>query len=420
MTAIPAWQRELFARRTYGVRMGLDVVREAHALLGRPASAIPAVHVVGTNGKGSTAAMVAHGLRGRGRRVGLYTSPHLHRVGERVQIDGEALADEALREEVDAVLAVDRGGALERPLTFFEILTLAALRAFERREVEIAVVECGLGGRLDATRLASAVLTLFTPIAIDHVAFLGPDLAAIAGEKAAVLEGRSLGLSAPQAPEAAAVLRRAAAAAGAELRFVEPAPRAPQGLAGAHQRVNAGLALAALGVLEGAEAAAIERLDGVRWPGRLEAIERGGGRVLLDVAHNLHGIEALAEHLRARPEPAGGRLILFGCMGDKEGPAMAAALASVGAPLLLVPPGEQEGWSAAALAAELPPGVEIEAAPTLADPRVDAAIERRLAAGGEVVICGSCYLVGALRGRLLGAVSDPLALADPLPRRPGR
>jgi len=413
MAAAPAWQRELFERRTIGVHLGLDVIRAAYELLGRPGASLPAVHVVGTNGKGSTSAMVAHGLMGAGRRVGLFTSPHLHRLGERVRIDGEPLDDTTLGRWVDEVVAIEAGGALDGKLSFFEILTLAALLAFVDERVDVAVVECGLGGRLDATRMAASVLTLVTPIALDHQRFLGPDLRTIAGEKAAVLENQAPAISAAQDPIAAAVLREAADRWQTSLRFAEIAPRAPEGLPGAHQRQNAGLALAGLRHL--LDSAEIDDLDGVRWPGRLEAMAYGGGRMLFDVAHNPHGVAALVRYLAETPAPAGGRLLVFGAMLGKEAPAMVGELATLGSPMLLVPPADRDGWSPEELAGHA------EGVVTSTDRAFDGPVARdmiagRLQAGGEVVVCGSCYLVGAVRGRLAGERGDGILLFDPLPR----
>ncbi len=410
----PAWQRELFERRTLGVHLGLDVIRAAYEQLDGPARRIPAVQIVGTNGKGSTAAMVAHGLQGAGQRVGLFTSPHLHRLGERIQIAGEPLDDPTVGRWIDRVIEVERSADLGGTLTFFELLTLAALLAFADAKVDIAVVECGLGGRLDATRVANSKLTLVTPIALDHQRFLGPDLESIAAEKAAVLENRAPAFSAPQEPAAAAVLRAAAERWRTSLHFVDPAARAPLGLPGEHQRQNAGLAQAALQHLLGE--AAIDLFDGVRWPGRLERIELHGGHMLFDVAHNPHGIAALCRHLAATPEPAGGRLIVFGSMLGKEAPTMVRELATLAAPLLLVPPADRQGWAPTQLAALVAAKVPVCTADSFDAPQATAMIRERLAAGGEVVVCGSCYLVGALRGRVLGEQADLLQLSDPLPR----
>jgi len=396
-----AWQEALFQRRYLGVQLGLEAVRAAYVALGSPGAGIPAIHVVGTNGKGSTAAMCAQALR-HGRKVGLYTSPHLHRIGERIRVDGAAIADDVVQGLVDRVLAIDET-RLPRPLTFFEILTLAALLHFEAAGVDVMVLECGLGGRLDATRVANFTVTLFVPIDLDHTAYLGPDVTAIAGEKAAVMEDGAEAISAPQQPEAAAVLQVFALRFGVALRFVEPLAHAPGGLPGDHQRINAALALAGAQALDPEVTAA--DLDGVRWPGRLERVALGGGHLLLDVAHNPHGVAALVRYLWARPTR---RAVLFGCLADKDAPSMLAQLATLGAPLwLTTPPGGGYRLDA-------PPGARSFSDPD--DPELRAAIDDLLAAGGELVICGSHHLVGHLRAALLGAEADARWLGDPLAR----
>jgi dihydrofolate synthase/folylpolyglutamate synthase len=403
MSPTPAWQEALFARRYLGVQLGLEAVCAAFTALGRPGAGLPSVHVLGTNGKGSTAALCAHAL-GRRRRVGLYTSPHLHRVGERIRVGGEAVEDAALQGLVDRVLAVQ---GLPRPLTFFEVLTLAALLHFAASGAEVLVMEAGLGGRLDATRVLRHSVALFTPIDLDHMSYLGADVVAIAGEKGAVLEDGAPAYSAPQRPEVAMVLRELASRWSVPLIFVEALPRPPVGLAGEHQRINAALALAGARHLDPSISA--EDLDGVRWPGRLERRELGEGAVIFDVAHNPHGVAALVAHLRGAPR--GARALLFGCLADKDAPAMLAALASLGAPLWVAPP---PGAAPDLTALAAPHGADVFTG--VDDPRLHGAIERWLAGGGELVICGSHHLVGHLRARLLGEASDERWLGDPLRR----
>lgn len=400
-----AWQDALFARRSLGVQLSLDAVLAGHAALGRPAAAIPCVHVVGTNGKGSTSAMVAHALARRGRRVGLYTSPHLHRVGERIRIEGRAAADDDLAAWVAEVLAAEARG-LPRPLTFFEILTLAALLAFERARVEVMVLEAGLGGRLDATRVVPARVTLITPIDLDHQAYLGDTVEAIAAEKAAVMAAGAPTFAAPQRPGVAAVLRAAAAEHRVPLTFVEPLPRPPEGLPGEHQRVNAALALAGARALDPASAAA--DLDGVAWPARCERRALGAGRAVFDASHNPHGVLALVTWLSSQPVPR--RAIVFGCLGDKDAPAMLAHLRRLGAPCWLVPPGP----GAYPLDTLAGPADHLYAGP--GDPGLRRALAEFLAAGGELVVCGSHALVGQIRGELLQEAADRVLLADPLTR----
>lgn len=415
---VPRWQQALFERRNLGVKLDLEAVRAVHAALGSPGAGIRGLHVLGTNGKGSTAAMAAHALRGRGLRVGLYTSPHLHRVGERVRVDGVAIADDEVQGLCDRVLAAEHAGP--RALTFFEVLTLAGLLHFAERGVDALVIEAGLGGRLDATRVLRFTVSLFTSIALDHMQYLGPTIAAIAGEKAAVMEDGAPAISAPQTEEAAAVLRATARRFGVPLVFVEPLERAPVGLAGEHQRINGALALAgARRLVPELEVAA---LDGVVWPGRLERASAGGGSVVFDVGHNPHGIAALALALGGS---AARRVVLFGCLADKDARGMIARLATLGCPLWLAPlpgvgvggggvgGGGAEGRSLAEAAAGVA-GVRVFASADA--PELLAAEAGWLASGGELVVCGSHHLVGLVRGRLLGAPADVVRLTDPLAR----
>lgn len=398
------WQDALMARGRFGVKLTLDAVMAAHAALGGPGAGMPVVHVVGTNGKGSTSALVAHGLRRRGRRVGLYTSPHLHRVGERIRIDGAALSDAALQPLVDAVLEVE-AHTLPRALTFFEVMTLAALVGFARAGVDVIVLEAGLGGRRDATRVLPATVTLLTPIDLDHQLYLGDTLAAIAEDKAAVMEDRAPAFSAPQAPEAAAVLRRVAAAWAVPLAFVEPLGRAPIGLPGEHQRTNAALALAGARTI--APDVAPEDLDGVVWPARCERVALGRGSVVFDAAHNPHGVRALVTWLGG--QPCARRVVVFGCLADKDAAAMLAELGRLAAPIWLVPPGPGAHACEEARGATRYAGAD--------DPALGRAWADHLEGGGEIVVCGSHLLVGALRGIALGVAADPPGLTDPVERR---
>ena len=374
-------------------------------LLGSPQRAYPSIHLTGTNGKSSTARMVDALLQGFGLRPGRYTSPHLDSVTERITIDGQPLSEERFAEVYDElrpyVEIVD--SRMPVPLTFFEILTLAALLHFEAVGVDVMVLEAGLGGRLDATRAARFAVTLFAPIDLDHTAYLGPDVTAIAGEKAAVMEDGAPAFSAPQQPEAGAVLQVLAMRFGVTLRFVEPLAHPPRGLPGEHQRSNAALALAGARVIDSTVTAA--DLDDVRWPGRLERVPLGAGHLLLDVAHNPHGVAALVEHLGAHPAR---RAVLFGCLADKDAPSMLRELTTLDTPLwLTTPPGGGH-------VLDTPPGAR--SFPDPDDPTLRVAIDELLASGGELVVCGSHHLVGHLRAALLGADTDARWLSDPLTR----
>ena len=411
------WRAELFARRTLGVRPGYAALqrvleRLSPGLTTRPPFRV--AQIVGTNGKGSTAAMLAHGLSHAGLPgpVGLYTSPHLHRVGERVRLfehagQGRALDDDAIQRGSETVARVER--ELGERLSFFEVLTAIALLEFVAARCSVVVLEAGLGGRLDATTAIPAELVAIAHIALDHQAYLGDTIAAIAGEKAAVIRAGRPVFSQQQEPEAAAVIEAVARERGAPLEFVAPLERAPLGLHGEYQRHNAGLALAALRALVGARADA-RWLDGAVWPGRLEPVARGSGCVWLDVAHNLDGVEALIvalAHAGMRP-----RAIVFGTLADKQPAAMAERLRGV-APLWLVPPDHGAPMDVDALAQ-----AEDRRYGGADDPALLAAIDEACASGQTLLACGSHYLVGALRerlGRHRGATDDR-SLSDPLVR----
>jgi dihydrofolate synthase / folylpolyglutamate synthase len=391
------WQA-LFARRTLGVRLGLEIVEGAHAAMGRPGRGIPTIHVVGTNGKGSTAALAEHVLRGRGWRTGLYTSPHLHRVGERVRVGGQPVDDARLRAHVEAVLRVEAGLGLPRPLSFFELLTLAALDLLAAAGVEALVVEAGLGGRLDATRVCEPRVVAVASIDLDHTAILGETIAAITAEKAAVMRPGVPTVSAPQHPAAEAGLRARAAEVGCPLQVVEPLPRAPRGLPGAHQRINGALALAAVRAL--VPDATPAELDGVRWPGRLEPVSAGGGTLVLDVAHNPAGVAVVAAAVAAGEVPRPD-LVVVGCQADKDAAGIVAALAPVPGPRVWVSVGEGSCAPAGGAWAARHAGPD--------DPAFIAALAAALAAGAVVLVLGSHPLVGAVRALALGEGSP----ADP-------
>jgi dihydrofolate synthase/folylpolyglutamate synthase len=382
------WRAALFARRTLGVRLGtasLEAVLDRLAPGLREQPPFSVTQIVGTNGKGSTAAMLDHGLRQSGLGpVGLYTSPHLLRVGERVRIDGVAVDDEAIRAGVEAVAAAEARVGVS--LSFFEVLTAVALERFIAAGCRHVVLEAGLGGRLDATSAVAREQVLIGRIGFDHERFLGDTITAIAGEKAAVIRPGVPVASVAQLDEARVVIEQVARERGAPLCFVDPLERPAIGLLGEHQRHNTALALA--GLQRVIPDAGIERLDGVRWPGRLERRSVGAGELWLDVAHNLDGIEALCAavvHLAIRPA-----VIVFGTMADKPAPAMVAALRKL-APVWLVPPAAEGAHELDGLAE--PGDLRFVAAD---DPRLLQQLRQRLDAGERVLVCGSHYLVGAL------------------------
>ena len=375
----------LHLRVPLGMRLGLGPMEAACAATGHPERAFEVVHVAGTNGKGSTCAMVAAIARAAGLRVGLYTSPHLCRFAERISIDGEPITDG----ELVVVLAQ----ALEHDLSFFEVATLAAFLAFRRAGAELAVVEVGLGGRLDATNVVTPRVTAITNLALDHQAVLGGTLEEIAGEKA--------GIAKPGVPmilgATAEIARAAAIARGARIVAAGELPDVPLALEGPHQRENARVAWAIADVMGWPEDARREGLRTATWPGRIERIELADGTWILDGAHNPDGARALATALAGDEIGA----VVFGALADKSWREMLSEVVKLGGERVYVQPKGRAAVTGAELRA-VAEGVE---AATIGEGLREA---RRRAGARAVVVCGSLYLVGEARAGLLGLGMDPV------------
>lgn len=413
----------------------LDRMRALLARLGSPQSGLAAVHVAGTKGKGSTAAMVHAIARAAGLRAGLYTSPHLVDIRERIRVDDADIAPADLaalvrdvRPHVEALRA-----AGDAP-TFFEIFTALAFLHFARAGVDLAVVEVGLGGRLDATNVLTPHVAVVTAISMDHTAQLGGNLAAIAGEKAGIIKPGVPVVSQPQPPEAMAVIERACSDAGAPLVVVgrdvayewEPdeqdgrrgihlvvrTPHAVYGsifvpLMGGHQAVNAAAAVAAaehVGPLAARLTPVVVRagLRGLRWPGRMEILA-GRPEVVADGAHNRASMERLMEAL-ARHYPGRPAVIVFGSAADKDLGGMLDVLARVRpAGVVFTQSSNPRAADPADLAARY---AACGGARATVAPEVSAALAAARAAagkGGLVVVCGSLYLVGEAKARIEAA-----------------
>ncbi len=411
----------LAALNPSGIKLGLERVHEALEALGRPERRFPVLHVAGTNGKGSTCAFSAAALRAAGHKVGLYTSPHLVRVNERFQVDGQDISDALLGQRILEVLERYPAARAE-PMTYFEFGTVVALWHFAQEAVDVVVLEVGLGGRLDATNAAVPLVTAITPVSFDHMEYLGRTLGAIAGEKAGILKPGVPVVVARQELEALEAIARRAGEVGAPLLLegrdfaLEAGPdgrlayRGPgfsglEGLSlslrGPHQRQNAAVALAALGQLNARGVAvppeaARTGLASARWPGRLEEVG-SQPTVLLDGAHNPAGVEVLLAGLRALYP---GRRVhcVFGVVADKDrGPMMRALfptctsvhLTPLDTPRSLAP--ERYVEEARGLCGDVTPYGSLD----------DALAGARVRAGrDDVVLCtGSLFLVGSVRAR---------------------
>jgi dihydrofolate synthase/folylpolyglutamate synthase len=401
-----------------GMRPGLERIEALLSALGNPERRYALVQVGGTNGKGSVAATLAVILHAAGRRVGLYTSPHLVSFRERIRVDGQAIAEDAVIDGIDAI-----GTQVTRlDASMFEATTALALDHFAREDVDIAVLEVGLGGRLDATTVGVPVATVISRIDLDHEAVLGSTLDAIAREKAAIIRGGP-SFTAAQAPEALAVLEARAAAVGVPLvregrdLFVSVRARSLAGqridclgpgwrledahlaLLGTFQPSNALLAVAAARALEIPEDAIRVGLERVRWPGRLEVIGREP-RLVLDGAHNPAGARALAASLRELL-PGEPITLVVGIARDKDAHAMLAALVPLAARVILTAFDNPRAADPAALRAALPvTSAPVEVARSAAEAL---ALARTPAHTATICVAGSLFLVGdvlaVLRGR---------------------
>ncbi len=401
-------------------------------LLGAPDRGIAVIHVVGTKGKGSTAALLAAVLQAAGCRTGLYTSPHLHSPRERIRIDGEPISRPAfaagLRRLQGLLIGSLRWDDLG-PATLFEALTAMAVAHFARAGTHAAVVEAGMGGQSDATHALAPILTLLTPIALDHQPYLGPTIAAIASEKAAAIPPGALALSAPQPAAAWRAIRAHCRQVGAALRRCSPLASPDLALRGPHQAVNAGLVAAAVTALRQRgwpipEPALAQGLRTAQWPGRLEVVA-GRPLTLVDAAHNPTAAQALAAALPTLalpgvPPPTGPRIFLLGCSSDKDLPAIVAALAPLADAAVTTRARHHRAAPAEQLAA-LWRSHGVPAEPATDTPT--ALVQARARAGpqGLVCACGSFFVVAEVRQALGMAVPEPwpepVPTATPAPSR---
>ena len=395
------------------MKFGLENISRLCAALDHPERAFASIIVAGTNGKGSVTAMVHRGLRAAGHRAARYTSPHLERLEERFVIDDDEVSPGQLRRALgrvrDAVEELQRSGMLDAPPTFFECATAAAFELFREAGTRIAVLEVGLGGRLDATNVVTPLVAAITSIGLDHQAQLGNTLESIAAEKAGVIKP-GIAVVAGDLPAAARrVIEQACEAHGARLsRAAECgeaaalARTAPLALPGIHQRSNAAVAACVLSELDrlgfavGPDAVRSGLRD-VHWPGRLEQLTVGGTHFLLDAAHNPDGAAALADYL-AGSEWRDATLV-FAAMQDKAVEPMLQPLARVCSTVICTAPDLPRALPARSLAdvARSVPGAGWEVK-TAADPA--AAIALAAADSRRVVVAGSIFLIGPVRGIL--------------------
>jgi len=401
-------------------RLGLERMTALLEALGRPHRAGRFIHVAGTNGKGSVCVMIESGLRAAGLRAGLYTSPHLAEPTERVRIGGRPVSAElfgaAFQQVHQAAEGLVRDGRLEHHPTYFETVTAMAFVLFREQAVKTAVLEVGLGGRLDATNVVAPQLCVITSIDFDHESYLGKSLEAITAEKAGILKPGVPAVFAEQRPEVAATLKCAAAAAGIEpvwssrwrveelalypegSRFLAAGPRQIRlecPLAGEHQVANAVTALTALDCLGVPDEFIRDGIRQARWPGRLERVGREP-EIILDGAHNPAGARAVAAYLERFC--AGRRVwLVYGAMRDKAVAEMSAILFPLAREVILTAP-DQARAVRPELIREMVSHPRLRIAPRVADALAAA---REAAPEDVVLVTGSLFLVGEARALLV-------------------
>jgi dihydrofolate synthase/folylpolyglutamate synthase len=393
----------LYGLQIFGANFGLDKTCQLASNVGNPQAQLRFIHVAGTNGKGSTCAMLESIYRASGLRVGLFTSPHLVSFRERIQINRRLISESDVVRLVEAL----RTAKTETDATLFEFATVMALKYFAEQNCELVILETGLGGRLDATNIVTPLASVITNIAFDHQQWLGDTLEKIAAEKAGIIKPGVPIVTAAQNSSALAVIEKIARAKNAPLVKVAPALHTPAAgtaalpLPGEHQKTNAALALATVEVLQKQIPVPEEKIRAglatVNWPGRLQWVEKtGGGKILLDGAHNVAGAETLRAALEndfAGTEP----VLIFGALADKNWPAICRLLAPLASKIFTVPVASGRTAAANALADSFR-----SANPAAATAACENLSDALIACKDEpfVVITGSLYLVGEALERL--------------------
>jgi dihydrofolate synthase/folylpolyglutamate synthase len=396
----------LYGLRLFGANFGLENTLKLTALAGNPQDQLRFIHVAGTNGKGSTCAMLESIYRAAGLRVGLFTSPHLVSFRERMQVNRQLISEDEVVRLVGEIQPLLKSFPADHHPTFFEVVTVMALKFFAEQKCGLVIWETGLGGRLDATNIVTPLASVITNIALDHEQWLGDTLGKIAAEKAGIIKPGVPVITAADEPEALKVIEAIAMEKKAPLTMVngrDAALRRPDSAArcpclplpGEHQRKNAALALATVEVLQSKIPVSDETiqcgLSKVDWPGRLQLIQKPNGqKILLDGAHNVAGAKVLRAALEKDFQFPGHTLIL-GVLQDKDWRHICETLAPPPARIFTVPVSSERSADAHELAAACRaanPTAGIAACASLRE-----ALEKT-AADDFIVVTGSLYLVG--------------------------
>jgi len=405
----------LYGLKAGGFKFGIDRMRRLVERLSHPERSYPVIHVAGTNGKGSVAAMLEAILREAGKRTGLYTSPHLVKLGERVQVNRRLLTEEEIvrytAELKPMAEAIAAGSPDEQP-TFFEFMTAMAFLQFQRRRVDVALVEVGMGGRLDATNVVQPEISVITSIGLDHCAELGNEIAQIAREKAGIVKpGRPVVIGRLPA-EAEAAIRAIAAERRAPVHSVRgqfgenPADYPRTNLEGDYQRWNAATATLAARLLPPGlkpdEATITRGLQKVAWPGRWQRTSIGGRKLILDASHNPEGALALEGNLERLFAGEGRKpVIVAGALGEFRAKALLAVVLRHAARIYLVTPRQARATPFEEMLALIPiDRRHLAARGTVEELFPDAGRCTAGEPGDTVVVTGSIYLLGEVLERI--------------------
>ena len=397
----------LYRLQMFGVNFGLETTRQLAAGAGNPQAQLRFIHVAGTNGKGSTCAMLESIYRAAGLRVGLFTSPHLVSFRERMQVNRELISETDVARLVTELQPQLKQFPADAHPTMFEVVTVLALKFFAEQKCDLVIWETGLGGRLDATNIVTPLASVITNIALDHTQWLGDTLEKIAAEKAGIIKPGVPIITAALEPEVLRVIEAAALKNNSSLtKVAEPSTfnlQPSTALPGDHQKQNAALAVATVVALQKQIPVSAEKiregLATVNWPGRLQLIMRPSGqKILLDGAHNVAGAETLRAALLGAPTA-----LILGVLADKDWPAMCNILAPLAPKIFTVPVASARTADAGELAKffqSANPSAQVVACKNFSE---------ALAASKDepfVVVAGSLYLIGEALEKLGVLPSD--------------
>jgi len=392
----------LYGLRLFGAKFGLENTLKLAALAGEPQKKLRFIHVAGTNGKGSTCAMLESIYRAAGLRTGLFTSPHLVSFRERIQVNRQLISEADVVRLVEKFRALSAEFPKEHHPTFFEVLTMMALDFFAEQNCDIVIWETGLGGRLDATNIVTPLASVITNIALDHQQWLGDTVEQIAFEKAGIIKPGVPAITATDAPGALAVIEKIAKEKNAPLTIVKGEPEMADAVAlpGEYQKRNAALALATVEILQKqirmSKPQIVFGLQSVQWPGRLQLIQKDGKRILLDGAHNVAGAKVLREAVE-KNFPTHKKTLILGILDDKDWPHICETLAPLAETILAVPVASQRTGNPEELAAAC--RAANPAARVFVCGSLDEALEK-MPLNNLIIVTGSLYLVGEALERL--------------------